>query len=109
MIRHGWKLKKLGSAKAPGAKVKIPKTQESIEIRIRDADGKTLFKWDPAKGNLKQGLYECLDYTQKGLGINLDDVIEAPKESPIIKEKIAEMNNTTRGALERLNRSTQKS
>lgn len=99
MIRHGWKLKKLGS----GNRTKVPRTHESIEIRIKDQDGKTLFRWDSAKGNLKQGLYECLDFTQSKLGVSLDDVIEAPAREPIIvKEKITEMNTTTKGALERL-------
>lgn len=98
LVRHGHKLKKLGSARVNGRKPKIPKTRETIEIRIRDSDGKVLFKWDPAKGNLKQGLYECLDFTQRGLGINLDDVMEPP----IVKEKIAQVSTDTKFALERL-------
>ena len=97
-IRHGHKLRKLGSARGDPS---IPRAPESIEIKIRDPDGKLLFKWDPARGNIKQGLYECLDFTQKGLGINLDDVIE-PQEK-VKKEKIAELNSATQSAMSRLN------
>lgn len=97
MIRHGWKLKKLGSAN----KNKVPRTQESIEIRIRDPDGKILFKWEPVKGNLKQGLYECLDFTQVKLGLNLDDVIEDPGKT-VVKDKVQSINIGTKQALERI-------
>jgi len=97
-IRHGHKLKKWGSAKGDP---RIPRAPESIEIKIRDPDGKLLFKWDPARGNIKQGLYECLDFTQKGLGINLDDVIE-PQEK-VKQEKLAELGSATQAALNRMN------
>jgi len=100
-IRHGYKLRKLGSGKG---NPKIPHAPESIEIKIRDPDGRLLFKWEPARGNIKQGLYECLDFTQKGLGINLDDVIE-PQEK-ITKEKVTELNSATQAALCRLNART---
>lgn len=103
MIRHGWKLKKLGSANVRNHTAKIPRTQESIEIRVRDKDGKILFKWEPVKGNLKQGLYECLDFTQVKLGISLDDVLEAPKpQTAVVGEKVQAMNNGTKQALERI-------
>jgi hypothetical protein len=109
MIRHGFKLKKLGSARKNGEKIKVPRTHESIEIRIRDQEGKTLFRWDPAKGNLKQGIYECLDFTQRGLGVSLDDVFESPlSEVPIVKEKVQQIKSDTKGALERIGSSLSK-
>jgi len=100
MIRHGYKLKKLGSTVPLGSKVKVPKSRESIEIKIRDPDGKLLFSWDAARGNLKQGIYECLDFTNRGLGLSLDDVI-LPQEK-VVREKVAEIGSATRAAVSRV-------
>lgn len=99
-MRHGFKLKKLGAALPKGGKVKVPKSRESIEIRIRDPDGKTMWHWDPARGNLQQGLYECLDFTGRGLGMSLDEII-IPKEK-ITQDKLAEINSAARSAVERV-------
>jgi hypothetical protein len=99
MIRHGYKLRKLGSSVPKGSKVKVPKSRESIEIRIRDPDGKLLFSWDAARGNLKQGIYECLDFTDRGLGLSLDDIL-VPQEK-VVREKVAEIGSATRSAVER--------
>jgi len=71
MIRHGLKLKRYVKTQ------KLHKPQESIEIVIRDSDGKKLFSWGRSRGNLNQGLYEMLNFVGNKMGIPLDDIMES--------------------------------
>lgn len=70
LMRHGFKVKLVRKT------VKTIGTgKESIEVTIRDPDGRKVFHWDGVRGNLNQGLYETLDFVDKKLGVPIEDII----------------------------------
>jgi hypothetical protein len=78
-IRDGMRRKAQVSEQIPnGGKMKC---RESIEVLIKDWDGKVLWRWEAGRGNLNQGLYETLDFAQKKLNLDLNDVLY-PKPKP---------------------------
>jgi hypothetical protein len=73
--RHGYKLKLIRKTTRA-----ISSGKESIEVTIRDPDGRKVFHWDGVRGNINQGLYETLDFVDKKLGVPISEILSVEAE-----------------------------